>query len=115
MVKITLDVPDELAEQLVQVGDRLVELVTLSLQQPALPAHTYRYVLDFLATNPSPEELAAFKPTSQMQQRLGTLLARSKAGELTPAEARELDDYEHIEHLIVLLKAGALRFFDGER
>lgn len=112
MAKITLEIPDELAEQLAQVGDRLAELIALSLQQPALPAYAYRYVLDFLVANPSREELAAFGPTPQMQQRLATLLARAKAAELTPAEVHELDDYEHIEHLIILLKAGTLRFFD---
>ncbi|WP_279606320.1 hypothetical protein [Aetokthonos hydrillicola] len=35
-------------------------------------------------------------------------MLRSKAGELTPPEQRELDEYERIEHLIVMLKAGSL-------
>ncbi|WP_273038043.1 hypothetical protein [Iningainema tapete] len=41
-----------------------------------------------------------------MQQRL-QILRRNKAGELTPKEQRELDEYERIEHLIVMLKAGS--------
>jgi len=43
-----------------------------------------------------------------MQTRLQTLLVRSKAGELTPLKQREIDEYERIEHLIVMLKAGSL-------
>ena len=36
MAKITLEVPDELLEQLTQLGERLPELLALSLQQPLL-------------------------------------------------------------------------------
>lgn len=43
-----------------------------------------------------------------MQQRLQTLLGRNKAGELTPIEQGELNEYERIEHLMVMLKAGSL-------
>jgi hypothetical protein len=45
-----------------------------------------------------------------MQERLRTLLTRSKAGELTPAEQQELDEYEQIEHLVIMLKAGSLPY-----
>jgi hypothetical protein len=43
-----------------------------------------------------------------MQQRLATLLERSHAGQLLPAEQAELDEFERIEHVLVLLKAGSL-------
>ncbi len=105
MPKITLEVPEELAEQLATVGDRLPELLRLSLQQPALPAHIYRYILNFIASNPTPEQIAAFRPTPEMIERLQTLLLRSKAGSLTPTEQAELDEYERIEHLVIMLKA----------
>jgi hypothetical protein len=108
VAKITIEVPDELSEQLAKIGDRLPELLRLSLQQPAIPAHIYRYILDFLASKPTPEQILAFRPTPQMQERLRTLLKRSKAGELIPQEQRELDEYERIEHLMILLKTGSL-------
>ena len=38
---------NELSEQLPQIGDRLPELLRLSLQQPAIPDYIYRYILDF--------------------------------------------------------------------
>jgi hypothetical protein len=112
MPQITFDVPEDLAQQLTSAGDRLPELLRLSLQQPALSAHIYRYILDFLASNPTPEQIAAFRPTAEMAGRLQTLLQRSKAGELNPSEQAELDEYERLEHLIVMLKAGNLRYLN---
>ncbi|MDJ0898280.1 MAG: hypothetical protein QNJ55_05665 [Xenococcus sp. MO_188.B8] len=112
MAKITLEVPDELSEQLLQMGDRLPEFLALSLQQPPLPARIYHYILDFLASKPTPEQILAFRPTAQMQERLKTLLTRSKTGELTTTEQQELDEYECIEHLIVMLKAGIFPYLE---
>ncbi len=109
MPRIILEVPEELSDQLAQIGDRLPELLRLSLQQPALPAHIYRYILNFLTSNPTPQQIADFSPTPEMQERLRTLLERSKAGELTSLERLELDEYERIEHLVILLKAGNLQ------
>jgi len=110
MPRIILEVSEELSQQLAQVGDRLPELLALSLQQPAVPAQVYRYILDFLASNPTPEQITEFKPTPEMQERLRTLLTRSKADELTPTELKELDEYERIEHLVVMIKAGNLSY-----
>jgi hypothetical protein len=45
MRMITLQVPDELTDQLAAVQDRLPELLALSLRQPALPAQLYRAIL----------------------------------------------------------------------
>lgn len=112
MAKITLEVPDELSEQLLQIGDRLPEVLALSLQQPLLPATIYHYVLNFLASKPTPEQIVAFRPTEQMQERLNTLLTRSKTGELTSTEKQELDEYERIEHLMIMLKAGSFPYLE---
>lgn len=111
-MKITIDVPDEVAEQLTQVGDRLSELVTLSLKQPAVPAQIYQSVLSFIISNPTAEEIAAFQPSLEMQERLKLLLNRAKQGELTAQESMELDEYERIEHLVIMLKAGNLGYLN---
>ena len=105
MSSITIQVPDELSERLAQLGDRLPELLALSLPQPALPAYVYRYILDFVASQPTDEQLVDFGPTPEMIERLQTLLDREAAGELTPEERIELDEYERIEHLIVMIKS----------
>lgn len=108
MVKITLEVSEELSEQLTQLGDRLPELLALSLEQPPLPTRVYQYILDFLVSKPTLEQILAFHPTAEMQQRMQTLLRLSKVGELNPTEQKELDEYERIEHVIVMLKTGNL-------
>jgi hypothetical protein len=108
MRTITLDLPDELADQLARVRDRLPELLALSLQQPAVPAHIYRTILTFLASGPTPAQIAAFSPAPEAQQRLRILLERSQAGVLTPIEQAELDELERIEHIVAMMKTGAL-------
>lgn len=106
MPTITLDVPEELSELMDRAGDRLPELLALSLKEPALSAHIYRYILDFLASQPTPEQIAAFGPTPEMAERASTLVAREKSGEITEREKQELDEYERIEHLMIMIKAG---------
>lgn len=110
MATITIDVPDELSTQLEQVRERLPELLALSLQQPAVPAHIYRTLVDFLARKPTHTEVLAFRPTPAMQERLAILLERSHAQHLTPSEQQELDEFERIEHLVIMLKAGSLPY-----
>jgi len=113
MTQITLDLPDDLLQQLNQNGshDRLIELLTLSLQQPAVPAAIYRHIFDFIVSNPTAQQIANFRPTPAMQERLSLLLDRSQASQLTALEQAELDEFERIEHLIILLKAGNLQAF----
>lgn len=110
MAKITLEVPDDLARQLQEAGENLPELLRLSLQQPPIPASIYRYIFDFLASDPTPEEIFAFRPTDDMIERLQTLLERERSGRLTRSERSELEEFERIEHFIVLLKTGVLPY-----
>lgn len=113
MATVTIEVPDELSELIAQAGDRLPELLAQCLREPTLPAHVYRYVLDFLATRPTPEQVAAFGPTSEMNDRLKMLVERESSVELTPAEKAELDEYERLEHLMILIKTGNLQSLTG--
>lgn len=103
---IAIEIPDDLSEQLTQLGDRLPELLRQCVQQAILPAHVYRYILDFLTSQPTPEQIAAFRPTPEMQERLSTLLAKNQSGNITPTEIEELNEYERIEHLVIMLKLG---------
>lgn len=115
MATVTIEVPDELSELVEQARDRLPELLARSLQEPMLPTHVYRYVLDFLASCPSPEQVAAFSPTLEMVDRLRVLLERESGGEITPAEKAEIDEYEKLEHLLIMIKSGALQHLTGAR
>lgn len=113
MATVTIEVPDELSELVAQAGDRLPALLAKSLKEPMLPAHVYRYVLDFLASRPTPDQVATFCPTSEMTDRLRTLLERESKGEITLAEKAELDEYERLEHLMVMIKSGGLNYLTG--
>lgn len=110
MAQITIDVPDTLARRLVSVKHRLPEVLARGLEQtPPLPYEVYRYILEFLASNPSPEAIVKFRPTPKMQARISKLLAKNREGELTPTESTELDEYVHINDLLSLLKARAFK------
>ncbi len=55
----------------------------------------------------------AFKAPDEIQSRVRALLDRNKAGALTPDENAELDEYENIDHFIMMLKAGNLQAFSA--
>lgn len=108
MAMLTIEIPDDLMEQLSPVKEQLPELLRRCLHPLALPAQVYRYVLNFLTSQPTPEQIAAFQPTAEMQSRLKSLIEKEQSGALSPEEQQELSEYEQIEHLIVMFKAGSL-------
>lgn len=124
MAELTIQVPDELAQRLEPLKDRLPELLARlvetippststadllsSVANPAdAPPPAYAEVLDFLITRPTPQEISAFKVSSQAQARIRTLLDKNREETLTETEAAELDVYEQLEYLMILLKAKA--------
>jgi len=108
MATLTIEIPDDLMEQLSPVKEQLPDLLRRCLHPLALPAQVYRYVLDFLTSQPTPEQIAAFRPTPDMQSRLRRLIEKEQDGALSDEEQQELSEYEQIEHLIVMFKAGAI-------
>lgn len=108
MATLTIEIPDELMEQLSPVKEQLPDLLQRCLHPLALPAQVYRYVLDFLASQPTPEQIAAFRPTADMQTQLSALLEKERGNTLSQPEREELSEYERIEHLIILFKAGTV-------
>jgi hypothetical protein len=108
---VTLELTDDLAESIAAVRDRLPEIIALGLNKLSpLPVQVYAYILSFLASGPSPEQLMAFYPTEGMKDRLNDLLEKSRAGTLTDLERQELAEYERIEHIVIMLKARALPY-----
>jgi hypothetical protein len=122
MAELTIQIPDELAERLEPLRHRLPELLSQLLDStdsspaslieataslPEMP-QAYLEVLDFLTTQPSPQDILAFKVSPQAQERLSVLLHKNRENSLTEAETNELDAYEQLEHLIILLKARAV-------
>ena len=118
MTTITLEVPDELAAQVVALGVRLPDLLTRALKSEptakreqtngaGISVPLYREITDFLASNPPPEQIAAFKISSAAQERLEDLLDKNREEGLTADETAELDAYLQARDLMILLKANA--------
>ncbi|PZO13851.1 MAG: hypothetical protein DCF25_15620 [Leptolyngbya foveolarum] len=108
MAMLTIEIPDDLMEQLSPVKEQIPELLRRCLHPLALPAQVYRYVLDFLTSQPTPEQIADFRPTAEMQSRLKFLVEKELGGALSQQEQLELSEYEQIEHLIIMFKAGTI-------
>ena len=110
LAEITIKVPATLADRLAEVQDRLPEILAHGMEELSpLPNEVYRTILAFLASSPSPEEIATFRPAPGVQERVRTLLDKNRAGQLTPIEAAELEEYERIEHCMRMLKIRALK------
>jgi hypothetical protein len=65
-------------------------------------------IADFLASCPSREQLLGYHPSSQVQERARELLEKMKTGRITADEQWELDQFEHAETLVQLIKARLL-------
>ena len=118
MTTITLDIPDDLAAQLMPLQDRLPELLSLAVDLSTIrPTPTaaneenvhpvFTEMMDFLVSRPTPEQIVEFKVSPEMQTRLEMLLEKNRESSLTETEDAELDTFEQINHLLILLKAHA--------
>lgn len=121
MTTITLEVPDKLAERLAPLRDRLPDLLAqaleLSVNEQAngsnegakinINSPVYTEVLDFLASGPTPDQIASFKISHSLQERVEELLDKNREEGLDENEAAELNTYLKLNHLMILLKARA--------
>lgn len=120
MAQLTIEIPDDLAQQLAPFQNQLSELFTrlivtilpsekspsLELPTTELPL-TYLEILDFLATRPTCEQLLTFKVSEQSQRRLQTLLQKNRDRSLNPSETAEINVHEQLDALMSLLKVRA--------
>ena len=61
----------------------------------------------FLSLRPTPEQIIAFHPSSEVAARVYDLIAAEKAGTISEAEQQELESFMAIEHLMELVKVEA--------
>jgi hypothetical protein len=113
-MQITLEVPDNIGQQLQQFGDRLPEILDRAMQELVLPENATmfrdeQHILEMLASQPRPEEIFALRPAPELQVRMSELLDRNKSGSLSRQDETELDRYFLLEHLVRLAKAHAYR------
>lgn len=70
------------------------------------PARTvFGEITDFLATNPTPEEIIAYRLPDDLQNRAHQLLELNGEGQLTPEERDEMMDFVRVDNMMTLLKA----------
>jgi hypothetical protein len=110
MPQITIEVPEKLTGRLDEVKAHLSEEVARWLtQSSSIPAEVYRYILEFLAQNPSPQEIVDFKLTPATQERVSELLEKNRTSTLTAEESAELDGYERLNRFVRKFKIQAMK------
>ena len=63
----------------------------------------------FLANHPTPEQIVAFHPSSEVAERAYELIHTEREGALPEEERKELESYVVIEYLMELVKLEAHR------
>jgi hypothetical protein len=113
MAQITIDIPDDLAQRLQQVQTQLPQVLELGLQELQSQQRHSNFldeqdIISLLASQPTPEQILAIRPTPEFQARVSELLAQSKSGALSAKEEAELERYLTLEHWVRLAKTHAL-------
>ena len=75
------------------------------MSNAAIPS--YLEIIDFIAAGATPQAVVDYRPSAATQQRVAELIAREKAGGLSPEEKVELDRFMNLEHILRMAKARA--------
>lgn len=71
----------------------------------SIPTRTvFDVITDFLATEPSPQEIIDYYLPDDLQARLDDLLDKNREGELTPSEREELERFLNADQMFSMLK-----------
>jgi hypothetical protein len=62
-------------------------------------------ITDFLATEPSPQEIIAYYMPDDLQARLDELLDKNSEGDITPSEREELERFLNADQMFSMLKS----------
>lgn len=73
------------------------------MQSTPVPS-VFSEITDFLATNPTPEEIIGYRLPEELRERAHYLLELNNDGELTPEEHEEMIDFVRIDQMMSLLK-----------
>ncbi len=106
MAHVTLEVSDELAERIRPIGSWLSTVLEIGLIGfKTVATATATEVIQFLAQDPTPSEILDYHASERSQERLQRLLTLNETGLLGEDEQQELDELQHIEHIVIMLKA----------
>lgn len=110
-MKVTLDLPDELAADLRALEQRSASIVAAGLREiraaDGARFHGLAQVLEKLAELPTPEDVLALRPSAELDDRIRTLLEKGREKGLTADEESEWQGYEMVEHLVRVAKGRA--------
>lgn len=67
----------------------------------------YDEIIEFIAAGTTPATVAEFEPSKETKDYVADLIHKEKTAGLNEAEAKELDDYMTLEHVMRLAKARA--------
>lgn len=73
--------------------------------EQAPPRTVFDVITDFLASEPTPEEIIAYHLPDDLQARADQLVERHGEGQLTFDEQQELFDFMRADEMMALLKA----------
>lgn len=62
-------------------------------------------ITDFLASDPTPEQIIAYRLPPDLEARAHDLLDRNGEGQLSPDEIEEMHDFMRADEMMSLLKA----------
>lgn len=110
-MEITLTVSEDLASRLRPMEDQLPQILELGIRElNARQGGTFAglaELLEKLVSLPSPEEILALRASPALQERIDTLLEKSKDEGLSADERREWDQFCYVEHLVRMAKGNA--------
>jgi hypothetical protein len=111
MASITRRLPEDLASQIQAHERQLPRILELGLRELNAADQSgfdgAADVLELLAGLPEPEEILSLRPSPRLAERVSRLLAKSRAGAMTPSDEEEWERYEYLEHLVRVAKAAA--------
>ena len=111
-MQITLDIPDEIAQNLDPIQEQIPQILALGLRElnanPSVGFSGLTEILEFLAKLPTPQEILDLHLSPTVQDAIETLLDKNRTEGLTENEQRQWQHYEFVEHLVRLAKAQAL-------
>ncbi|MBD2178790.1 hypothetical protein H6F42_17870 [Pseudanabaena sp. FACHB-1998] len=111
-MQITVEIPDDIAQRLEPLKDKLPQILALGLQEitanPTTGFSGLTEVLEFFAKLPSPQEILALRPAPNLQTEIENLLDKNRTEGLNERDRRLWQHYEFVEHLVRIAKAQAL-------
>ncbi|MFN8491914.1 MAG: hypothetical protein U0350_30215 [Caldilineaceae bacterium] len=105
MVQLTIEVPEDLADRLQPVRNRMADILELGLRDiEPLNQPLYNELIEFLSRGPRPQEILAFRPSAVVNERISILLDKNQSGSLNASEQAELEQAEQLDYLMTLIK-----------